>query len=145
MDSDLLAAMVFVLFVLSGVVVLVMAMRQRSQRMEMQHRETMAMIERGMTPGDSRPLGPAAWVQGAPAAASRSLSLGIVVVALGLGLMTLISIAFGEPGAGVGVGGAVVIVGAAFIVNSIVSRSASSSPPYQPASGVPTPPVDPPL
>jgi len=59
--------------------------------------------------------------------------LGIVIVAAGLGLMTLISVAFGEAEAGVGVGGAIAILGPAFIVKAQVGR---------PSAPVPTLPGD---
>ncbi len=66
--------------------------------------------------------------------------LGIVVVAVGLGLMTVISIASGEPEVGIGIGGAITIIGIAFIVNSLVNK------PYVPASEMPpAPPGRPPL
>ncbi|MDO8678292.1 MAG: hypothetical protein Q7R30_06980, partial [Acidobacteriota bacterium] len=103
-----------------------MAMRQRSQQLEMQHRERMAMIERGQVPIDPpqlahRFIGGGGGRSGA--AGSRSMSLGIIVIAVGLGLMTIVSIAGGSPEAGVGVGGAIVILGLAFIANSLVSRN----------------------
>lgn len=136
MQPEELFASVFVLVVFSGVFIVVMGLRQRSQQLEMQHRERMAMIERGIVPapetvatGGHRATG---------AGASRSLSLGIVIVAVGLGLMTLIGVAFGEAEAGVGVGGAIAILGAAFIVRALVVRPASSPsapPPLPPPPG----------
>lgn len=124
MQAEELLAFVFVLVVFSGVFIVVMGLRQRSQQLEMQHRERMAMIERGQIPavdpaGSHRPgHGPARG-----GSASRALSIGIVVVGLGLALMTVISIAGGAPEVGVGVGGALAILGAAFIVRSLVVRT----------------------
>ncbi len=106
----------FVVAMLSGVYVIYLAMRQRSESLERQHRERMALIERGQIP-----LPPPA-AQRSHATSSRSLSLGIIVVGLGLGLMTVISIAAGAPDVGVGIGGAIVILGAAFIVRSLVVK-----------------------
>lgn len=122
MTPEELFASVFVLVVLSGVFIVVMGLRQRSQQLEMQHRERMAMIERGMVPAPefTPGRGPRHPVN---MAGSRGLSLGIVIVAFGLGLMTLISIAAESPEVGVGVGGAIAILGAAFIVRAIVMRS----------------------
>ena len=122
MQSEELFAGVFVLGMLAGVFVIVMAMRQRSQQLEMRHRERMAMIERGQVPIDPPHLARLTSA-GRSGAGSRSMSLGIVVVAIGLGLMTIVSIAGGSPEAGVGVGGAIVILGVAFIANSLVSRN----------------------
>lgn len=82
------------------------------------------MIERGQVPIDP-PHTPRRIMGGggSSAAGSRSMSLGIVVVALGLGLMTIISVAAGSPEVGIGSGGAIVILGLAFIANSLVSRN----------------------
>ena len=120
-----LFAGVFVFGMLAGVFVIYMAMRQRSQQLEMQHRERMAMIERGQVPIDSpHPLlRLGSGVGRSSAAGSRSMSVGIVVIAFGLGLMTIIGIAAGAPDIALGIGGAIVILGVAFVANSLVSRN----------------------
>ena len=115
MDINVLLAIVFVFGMFSGVFLIFLALRARSEGLERQHRERMAMIERGHIPTAPQ----------VSRASSRSLSLGIVIVGLGLALMTIISIAGGTPDAGIGVGGAIVIVGAAFVVRSLVVRSES--------------------
>lgn len=119
--SPELVALLFVIAMLSGVFVVYMGLRQRGQQLEMEHRERMAMIEKG-----SIPIEPAAARRAAPAYArsSRSLSGGIIVVGLGLALMTIISIAAESPQVGIGVGGAIAVLGAAFIVHSVVTRPA---------------------
>ena len=119
--SPELVALLFVIAMLSGVFIVVMGLRQRGKQLEMEHRERMAMIEKG-----SIPIEPAAVRRAAPAYArsSRSLSGGIIVVGLGLALMTIISIAGDSPQVGVGVGGAIAVLGGAFIVHSLVTRPA---------------------
>lgn len=139
MDAQELFALVFVVGMFAGVIVILMAMRQRSHQLEMLHRERMAMIERGQNPLQAESDAPASR-RGGSVAASRSLSLGIVVVGLGLSLMTIISIAGGSPETGVGVGGAIAIVGAAFIVNSQVTRQVPAGSP--PRHSSPPPPGD---
>jgi peptidoglycan/LPS O-acetylase OafA/YrhL len=129
MEGDVLLAILFIAAMLSGVFIIFLAMRQHSEVMERQHRERMAMIERGHIPQ--------AEAKGRDRGSSRSLSLGIIVVGLGLALMTIISVAGGSPDAGIGVGGAIVIIGAAFIVRSLVVR------PDAPAAQ-PPPPLPPP-
>lgn len=124
LTGELFAA-VFVFGMLAGVFVIFLAMRQRQLQLEMQHRERMAMIERGQVPIDP-PHIPRRLMGGgerSSAAGSRSMSLGIIVVAFGLGLMTIISVAAGSPDVGIGIGGAIVILGLAFIANSLVSRN----------------------
>lgn len=141
MQPEELFALVFVTTIVAGVFLILMAMRQRSQQLEMLHRERMAMIERGLNPAQAAIEAPS-WRGRGSAPASRSLSLGIVVVALGLSLMTIISIAGDSPETGVGVGGAIAIIGAAFIINSQVSRHAPASSTQPPPLSSPTPPPD---
>lgn len=144
MEPEQLFALVFVMGMFAGVVVILMAMRQRSYQLEMQHRERMAMIERGLTAqpelSSAQRFIQARGTRGA--AASRSMTLGIVVVAVGLALMSIVSIAAGEPDVGLGIGGAIMIVGIAFIVNSIVSRNQASAAPDTLPAAPPIPPGD---
>ena len=130
MSPELFAA-VFSLGMFLGVFIIYLGLRQRSQQLEMHHRERMAMIERGQIPldqpsmqyHDRRPA-----VSGA-ARSSRSMSIGIIVVGLGLALMIIIGIAAESPEVGVGVGGAIAIIGAAFIALSLVRRPQVPPPP----------------
>ncbi|MEO7134216.1 MAG: hypothetical protein ABI024_08345 [Vicinamibacterales bacterium] len=143
MQGEELFALVFVVGMFTGVLIIFMGLRQRSQQLEMRHRERMAMIERGQIPL-AEPSGTALYTQRLDAGAarsSRSLSLGVIVVGLGLAMMTIISIAGDSAEVGIGVGGAVAILGAAFIVRSlVVSGSGSTSPPVPPVP--PTRPSD---
>jgi hypothetical protein len=147
---------VFILGMFAGVLIIFLALRQRSHQLEMLHRERMAMIERGQIPL-SDPETRRSFSAGS-AQASRSLSIGIIVVGLGLALMTIISVAGQSPESGIGVGGAIAILGGAFIVRSMLVRSdAGSMPgsshryapppqtpptPYSPLSPPPPPPAD---
>ena len=130
METGELFAGMFVVGMVAGVFVIFMAMRQRSLQIEMQHRERMAMIERGQVPIETPSVAPRL-ISGARTGgtASRSMSLGIVVVAFGLGLMSIIGIAAGEAEVAVGIGGAIVILGLAFIANSLVSRNTAPDTP----------------
>lgn len=131
MQTEELFAFMFGLIIVSGVAIVIMGLRQRSHQLELQHRERMAMIERGIVPA---PEGAHAGGRRLGGGVPRSISLGIVVVAVGLGLMTLIGVAFGEAGAGVGIGGAIAIVGTAFIIKGMVTQrlSGGESPPPDP-------------
>src|SRR5215203_1473738 len=97
-----LFATVFVLGMFAGVFIVYMGLRQRSQQMEMQHRERMAMIERGQIPlsdlSGTAPHGRRH--RGGVAPSTRSLSLGIVIVGFGIALMTVVAIAGQSPDAG---------------------------------------------
>src|SRR5690349_9048257 len=121
MEGEILFALVFVIGMFSGVFIIFLGLRQRSQQLEMHHRERMAMIEKGQIPlADPEVL----HVRRVPSAGgtSRSLSVGIMIVGIGLGLMTIISIAGESPEVGIGVGGAIAIVGGAFIAHSMLVR-----------------------
>jgi hypothetical protein len=122
MQQETAVAVIFSLIVLGGVIVIVAGMRNRARILEMAHRERLAMIERGLTPqGD---LG-GAYLERPAARSSRMLSLGIVIVGLGLGLALLIGFASREPEIAVGVGGAVAVIGGAFIVTALVVHGAA--------------------
>jgi hypothetical protein len=121
MQGDELFAMVFILGMFSGVFIIYLGLKQRSAQLEMRHRERMAMIERGQIPLDEPIDGPAPRrAYRAAAAASTSLSLGIIVVGIGLAMALVIGLAGEAPTIGLGIGGAVAVIGGAFIVRSIV-------------------------
>jgi hypothetical protein len=113
-----------------GILVVLMAMYQRGKTLEMQHRERLAMIERGLTP----PLESAPGyveieaVRRQPAAPHRYTTLGVALISLGLGLMLIIGFAGAAPGPAIGVGGAVALLGVAFIVNGYLQRGHQAPP-----------------
>lgn len=117
MEVESLIALMFALVLFAGVFIVYQGLRQRSLQLEMRHKERMAMIERGIAPA-----APVPFVPRRSTVASRSLTLGIVVVAIGLALATIISVAAEAPETGLGIGGGIAILGAAFIVNSMVGR-----------------------
>lgn len=128
MEGDVLLGLMFTVGMFCGVFVIFLAMRQRSEMLERQHRERMAMIERGQIPLPDQAL------RRGSRASSRALSLGIIVVGLGLALMMIISVAAGTPDVGIGIGGAIVILGTSFIVRSFVVRPESQNSSLQPPS-----------
>lgn len=120
--DDVLVAIVSLATLIAGVVVIVAGLRYRAQMRELRHRERLALIERGLTPPPEQ-FGVAVH----HGLKQRSLSFGIIVVGLGFALMFLIGIAGGAAETGVGVGGAVAILGAAFIVRSIFAPTTAVS------------------
>ena len=131
MEGATLLAICFIVTMFAGVFLIFLAMRQRSEVLERQHRERMAMIERGHVPlAESAP-------RTGRGSTSRSLSLGIIVVGIGLALMTIIGIAAEAPSVGIGIGGSIVIIGAAFIVRSLVVRPEPATPPTPPGTSTP--------
>jgi hypothetical protein len=112
--------------ILSGVAVIWMAMRSRRQIREMEHRERLAMIERGLLPAPE--IDPAAFERRLAGtshspespAAVRARSSGVIMIAIGLAFMFMIAFAAGQPGVGIGIGGGFALVGAGFFVNSLL-------------------------
>ena len=116
-DIAMLAFMLPALIIIGGVVVMVWGIRHATRQAELQHEERMAMIERGMNPPES-PRGS----ERARRAHGFKLSLGILLCGLGLGLLMLITFAAGSPATGAGIGGAIVMVGLAFIVSAVFTE-----------------------
>ena len=122
--------------ILSGVAVIWMAMQSRRQIREMEHKERLAMIERGLVPPPE--VDPDAFERrfsGSRAAASpgadRARSGGVILIAFGLALMFMLSFAAGAPGIGVGIGGAFALLGAGFFVNSLLMKGRAGTPPQE--------------
>ncbi|HET7218974.1 MAG TPA: DUF6249 domain-containing protein [Vicinamibacterales bacterium] len=141
----------FTLLTVAGLAVMWMGLQSRRQQLEMQHRERLAMIERGLLPPPE--LDPEAFERQlgkGPArettSSSRWRGAGIMMIGLGLALIFLLSFAAREPYIGLGVGGAFVLLGAAFVVNAMMlTRSPIAQPvpprPPRPESGEPPRPV----
>src|SRR5687768_5195841 len=109
-----------------------MAMYQRGRTREMQHRERLAMIERGIAPSpDQDPAAFDAWHGGRRHSAATSI--GVVIIALGLGLMLLIGVTARSGLIGIGIGGAIIVLGIAFIVIGELQRR-SQPPSWGPGS-----------
>ena len=129
-----------VVTIVAGVVLMVAAMNNRRKLREMEHRERLAMIERGVVPPPE--TNPAAFeasigVPG-PKDANRSeryRTAGVLLVGVGLGLIFVIGMAAGLPGVGFGIGGAWISLGAASLFNYwMISRRRMhwSPPPHRP-------------
>lgn len=100
----------------------------RARVRELQIRERIAMIEKGLVPppevdppGFERAM--QRYDQASPLrpihpSANRHRRAGITLVGIGLGLMLLISVAGGDSAAGVGVGGFLAVLGGAFLLNA---------------------------
>jgi Domain of unknown function (DUF6249) len=128
---------------IAGVGIIWMAMQNRRHLRELEHRERLAMIERGLMPSpETDPIAfeRAIMLARSPESrgTSRMRSAGVMMIALGIGFMFLLTFTAGEPGVGIGVGGAFAILGVAFFINSsLMSRSNSYAPlPPRPMSPV---------
>ena len=133
MEGEALAAVISLglsfMFVIGGVVLIMAALRYRLQVRELRHKERLAMIDKGMVPPPEVELNAGYGLK------QRSLSFGIVVIGMGFALVFVIGIAGGALGTGIGIGGAVAVLGVAFIIRSIYAPPPARS--WPPAPGRP--------
>jgi hypothetical protein len=148
-EEVVLTAISIVVFASLGV--LWMAMVNRRAVREMEHRERLAMIQRGLLPApESDPLGFEEGVEaftGAGLKSERWRTAGTLTVGLGVALMILLTFSAGELSVGFGVGGAFVALGAAILYNGMhLGRSQRTARSYvrRPFPDGPVPPTDPP-
>jgi hypothetical protein len=115
------AVTIMTLIILGGVALMIAAMMNRRRFREMDHRERLAMIERGVLP--SPETDPAGFESGArfsaaePDTGVRYRTAGVLMMGLGLGLAVLITFSAHEPGIGIGIGGGWAVLGAASLLN----------------------------
>ena len=147
----LMIFMIPVIGMLGGFIYLIVRTVLRNRVRELEIRERIAMIERGMVPAPE--VDPRGFERAMarhetailPKAQTRSRSAGIVFMGMGAALMILIGFAGGEPGAAIGVGGAIIIIGLAFLVNGLMNGSRDLQtferyvprPPIPPAANTP--------
>ena len=147
MEPEVLLSIMLGLAMVAGVTIIYMGLRQRAYTLELLHRERMAMIERGLAPPPELQASRGFDRGAAPGrgASTRALTGGIVIVAIGQRLMTHIGEAAKAPNVAIGLGGAIAIVGAAFITISIVTgrqqAQSQASGTQGPAASVSDPPA----
>jgi hypothetical protein len=132
--DEVAVALISMATLIAGVVVIMAGLRYRAQIRELRHRERMAMIDKGLLPPPEFQA-----ADGSVEPHQRSRSFGIILVGLGFALMFLIGVAGGALDVGIGIGGAVAILGAAFIVRSVYSPSRASSMPHLERPSAPSP------
>src|SRR5829696_9307411 len=108
----------------------------RARVRELEVRERIAMIERGLVPPpevDPRGFDRAMdrYDRQRDRSSVRHRRAGVTLMGVGFGLMLLIGVAGDSMSAGIGVGGFLVIMGLAFFVNSLFEQQ---NDPYPPAS-----------
>lgn len=133
MHEEVIILFTVLALVAGGVVIMVLAMFNRRHQREMEHRERLAMIERGLVPAPERdPAGfEAAAGLGSRGAGDRYRSAGVAMIGLGLALMMLIGFAAENGTMAVGIGGAWIMLGAALVINYYLVRRDRSQPSTQ--------------
>jgi uncharacterized protein DUF6249 len=120
-SEDFILGITMSLIILSGVALLITAMINRRKMREMEHRERLAMIERGLMPSPESDPGAFEAAAGfalppeEPGVGYRSA--GVLMIGFGIGLMLLIGVLARSARVGIGIGGVWAIIGAASLVN----------------------------
>jgi hypothetical protein len=156
---DEVAGMVWVLVpvvaIVGGIAAAITATISRGRVRELEIKERIALIEKGIVPppevdpqGFDHAMGRYDRTQHLHdrlsfGSAGRHRRAGITLLGVGLGLMVLIGFS-GSPDEGFAVGGFICVLGSAFLINSFFeSRTAPSGPPNPPASPGPSVPRSP--
>ena len=134
MSEEVAILLTFTVVVIGGVALMIAAMTNRRKLREMEHRERLAMIERGIAPApEADPAGfeRATGVE-APAAhgrlpGERYRTIGVVMIGIGVGLAFLLGMVAESGQAGIGVGGAWVALGGASLLNYFLITRARRS------------------
>ncbi len=118
-----------ILAILGGFAVIITQTVVRGRIRELEIRQRIAMIEKGLVPppeidpqGFDRAMARFEPFGGHPRSGGRTRRVGILLIGTGLGLMLLIGIAGESPNAAVGVGGFVATLGAAFLAIGRLER-----------------------
>ena len=126
----------------------------RARVRELEIRERIAMIERGLVPapevdprGFDRAMGRLERRE-YRYGSGRHRRAGVTLMGVGFGLMVLIAFTSDETSVAIGVGGFLVMIGVAFFINSLIDGGAPdtrSAPPqsFGTSSATPGPPADP--
>jgi len=122
----------------------------RARVRELEVRERIAMIERGLVPPpevDPRGFDRAMdrYERYRERSPGRHRRAGVTLMGVGFGLMVLIAFTSGEESVAIGVGGFLVLIGVAFFINSLIDAPSDSlaQPPWTPPPPPPAP-VEPP-
>ena len=147
MDFDFpFVFMIPIVAIIGGITVAIVNSIGRARIRELEIRERIAMIERGMVPApEADPNGFERRMHAVDRlqhrhAGSRFRAGGIMVMSVGFGLMMLLWFT-GVPRSGVGIGGFLVIIGIGLFVNSLFAHFSSPVPPLPPQNPPPNPPA----
>jgi hypothetical protein len=116
--------------ILGGITVAVVSIISRTRLRELEIKERIAMIERGLVPApEADPHGFDRAMQRVERheyrhGSGRHRRAGVTVMGIGFGLMVLIGFTGESPSNAFGVGGFLVIIGLAFFINGFLERPA---------------------
>jgi hypothetical protein len=153
MDGDwnvMIWALIPIIAIIGVMTTAIVATINRARIRELQIRERIAMIERGLVPppevdphGFDRAMSRMERIDRyrGPTPA-RHRRAGIIIMGVGFGMMVLIGFTEGTSGEALGVGGFLVVLGLAFFISSLSDSRTTASPPSTSAQPpTPTPPT----
>ena len=149
MRDEEATVIVFAMLIMAGVGLMIAAMFNRRGIREMEHRERLAMIERGLMPSPESDPGGFESAAGFKSIAEspagvRYRTAGVLMIGFGLSLMILLTFLAHDASVGFGVGGSFAVLGAASLVNYLlISRreQARSNARWTPPARRPDPPT----
>ena len=142
MDVEALTVLIPVVAIIGGISVAIASIVGKTRLRELQIRERIAMIEKGLVPppevdpaGFDRALARHKYVDYEYRRAGRSRRAGIILLGVGFGLIVLRYLdASGSTRGTIGAGGFIVILGLAFLINSFFDQFHGSTAPSSPPS-----------
>jgi hypothetical protein len=128
-SEDVVVAIGITVVIMAGAALMIAAMANRRRVREMEHRERLAMIERGLMPApESDPAGfetAVGFSQPTAEPGERYRTAGVLMIGMGFALMLIIGITASQASVGLGIGGGWAVVGAASLFNYyLISRRA---------------------
>src|SRR3989442_9202492 len=123
MEGDI-AVLIPIVAIVGGITVAITSLMAKTRVRELEIRERIAMIEKGLVPPpevDPHGFDKAMdrYDRYSVRAPRRHRSAGVTLMGVGFGIMVLIAFAGESPSSAVGVGGFLVIIGLAFFLNSL--------------------------
>jgi len=148
LSPAIVGMMIPIVAILGGITVVIVSMVNKARLRELEIKERIAMIERGMVPApESDPRGFDHAItrleqvqrirQLQTNAGARHRRAGITLMGVGFGLMVLITFAGESPSSAIGVGGFLVVMGLAFFINALFENRQ----PQMPLTPPSTPPT----
>jgi hypothetical protein len=143
-----------IIVILGAFVLMIVRTLVRARVRELEIRERIAMIERGLVPAPE--VDPRGFDRAMTrlerrefrSGSGRHRRAGVTLMGVGFGLMVLIAFTANETSVAIGVGGFLVMIGVAFFINSLIdggARDVRSGPPqsFGTSSGTASGPADP--
>lgn len=147
MDAAVIGVFIPIVAIVGGFAVAIAGIVSRSRVRQLEIRERIAMIERGMVPApETDPRGfdraMSRMERGHRRGPGRHRRVGIILLAVGFGFIVLIGVAADELRDAIGIGGMLIMIGLGFLALSYFEDGRSQEPP--PSSGQVPPPNPPP-